>query len=196
LAVVGCSSSAASSAVDAGDASFGDAPAEDAPPGDAPTDRATDATPDVADGEAADGTSDGEAADGGADVDSGDCMVYTGSCTESLDASACPKTRAAAVAECDGDGGPFSKPAAFASCSGLDAVIYDIDTASTLCLYDNAGLLVGAQGEADINDFCNQTDYLITAGTVPCECRYPWLRGIQAGMVDAGSCRSLDAGSD
>jgi hypothetical protein len=132
------------------------------------------------------------AADAG---DAGSCTIYTGNCTGALDASACPSTHAAAVTQCQADAGLLATPSAFAKCGGLDAVVYGGDTHWGLCLYDDAGTLVGSQGESDTNEFCNNTDYLINSGNVPCECRYPWVRGIQGGDVEAGSCTSAGGGS-
>lgn len=57
-------------------------------------------------------------------------------------------------------------------CGGLAAVAYDWGSHWQLCTYGgaDAGSLVGALVEEDINAFCDQSAYLLSAGQVPMSC--------------------------
>jgi len=64
-------------------------------------------------------------------------------------------------------------PATFSGvCGGLPAVALSFSTHWKLCVYDgvDAGTLVGASGENDIDSFCDQTAYVIVGGQVPEAC--------------------------
>jgi hypothetical protein len=98
-----------------------------------------------------------------------------GRCSDSLSnlnptyGGTCPGTHARAVAPaftC----GLYGAPVVFAgSCGGLAAVAYSYGNTWKLCVYDgvDAGTLIGAGAESDIDSFCNQTAYTVTGGQVP-----------------------------
>ncbi len=128
--------------------------------------------------------------------DAGPDDADAGDCTEPLDATGCVSAYSAAIAECTADAQPFFGPSAFASCGGLNAVVYGGGTTYRMCLYDDAGIAVAAVTESDVSEFCGQTAYIIQAGRVPGACSPEWVRGIQAGQVEAGACASPNAAAD
>jgi hypothetical protein len=109
-------------------------------------------------------------ADANANVDSGRCSDTLENVNTTF-GPLCPGTFAAALAlSCSTATFP---PATFAgACGGLSAVAVSFTTHSKLCVYDgvDAGSLVGAAGQNDVDSFCGQTSYIIVGGQVPDAC--------------------------
>lgn len=122
-----------------------------------------------------DATDQGPDASADATADASDANVDGGRCSDTLEnventfGPLCPGTFAAAVAQSCTTlaSGTFA-----GVCGGLSAVAFSFTTHSKLCVYDgvDAGSLVGAVGQNDVNTFCGQTSYIIVGGQVPDDC--------------------------
>jgi hypothetical protein len=117
-------------------------------------------------------------ANGDASVDANlDANADGGRCSDTLEnvntsfGPLCPGTFAAALAlSCSGT--TFQPPMFAGACGGLSAVAVSFTTTSKLCVYDgvDAGSLVGAADQNDVNYFCDRTSYIIVGGQVPDDC--------------------------
>jgi hypothetical protein len=133
-----------------------------------------------------------------------DANIDGGRCSDTLEnvntgfGPLCPGTFTAALAALSCSTATFP-PATFAgACGGLSAVAISFTTHWKLCVYDgvDAGSLVGAAGENDVDSFCDQTASTIVGGQVPDACMSsPEYFSALLSPVDA-SCPPADAAAE